>query len=68
MLAKARCPVCTLQPPCKHYNTADDIVSDAHKIINQPDFKEAINASKREKLLNQLKRETNKLPITFNND
>jgi hypothetical protein len=52
MLAKARCPVCTLQPPCKHYNTADDIVSDAHKIINQPDFKEAINASKREKLLN----------------
>lgn len=34
MMAKARCPKCTLQPPCKHYNTADEIVQSAWRIVN----------------------------------
>lgn len=28
-LAKARCPVCTLHPPCKHYSSVDEIVTNA---------------------------------------
>lgn len=54
-LAKARCPVCTLQPPCKHYTSVDEIVSKAKHIINQPEYLQAISAVKRENLLRQLK-------------
>lgn len=51
MLAKARCPVCTLMPPCKHYQSSDEIATDAQKVINQPEFKKAIPAVKRDNLI-----------------
>jgi hypothetical protein len=59
MLGKARCPLCTLTPPCKHYQSSDEIVSDAFKVINQPQYKEAISPKNRENLLQSLKRQTN---------
>ena len=34
MLSKARCPLCTLQPPCKHYKTVNDLVSEAYNLAN----------------------------------
>lgn len=59
MLAQARCPKCTLQPPCKHYKSVAEIVKDAGSYMNSADFKQAIPPTKRENLMIALKRTAN---------
>ena len=34
MIAMARCPRCTLQPPCKHYQSTDEIIADVYNVFN----------------------------------
>ena len=41
-MANARCPICTLPPPCNHFHSNDEIVSNARKIMATDDFKKAI--------------------------
>jgi hypothetical protein len=55
MVAKARCPVCTLMPPCKHYDSQLQIVSSASKILSQPSYKDVISIAKRDQAINQLR-------------
>jgi len=66
MLSKARCPVCTLQPPCKHYDSQEHIVSEASKLINQPEFKRVFPPHKRDNLLFLLKKQINPQNLNIN--
>eukprot|EP00347_Sterkiella_histriomuscorum_P010789 403374914 len=55
MIFHNRCPKCTLQPPCKHYETADQIIAEGTHIIQQPSFKQHISPKKREVIIKTLK-------------
>lgn len=55
MIGQARCPKCTLQPPCKHYESADLILKDAPDIFLEPEVKQVIPPHKRENLLYSLR-------------
>jgi len=67
-LGKARCPLCTLMPPCKHYTNGEEIMQDAYKVVNQPEYKKALPVAKREKLIRDLKRQLNQELPRFNQD
>lgn len=58
-----------MQPPCKHYESSDELLNDAYKIVNQPEYKKVIAAGKRDNLIKELKRLLNKgqMPM-FNQD
>ena len=58
MLSQARCPKCTLMPPCKHYTSSEGILKDATDIMNDPEYKKVITPHKRENLIFMLKKQT----------
>jgi hypothetical protein len=64
MISQARCPVCTLEPPCKHYELTTDIMKDASDLLDQPDFKSVIPPHKRDNLLQALKKKVEPLQMT----
>ena len=41
-----RCPKCTLMPPCKHYQTGDQILNDAGNYFNSKQFKQNMSPRK----------------------
>jgi hypothetical protein len=56
MISRARCPKCTLLPPCKHYSSSEAILKDASDIFNGSEFKKVIPPNKRESLILMLKK------------
>lgn len=42
MLKKSRCPKCTLMPPCKHYESTDEIVKDAFTLLTDASVKSVL--------------------------
>lgn len=61
MIGQARCPKCTLQPPCKHYESPDQIMKDAPDIFQEPEVKLVIPPHKRENLLYSLRLKSNRM-------
>jgi len=57
MLSKARCHKCTLMPPCKHYESVDQLVKDAPSVVREPEFKKIISPHKRDNLILMLKKQ-----------
>ena len=41
-MASGRCPVCTLQPPCRHFKESRQIVKEAETVLYTEEFKKAI--------------------------
>ena len=48
MLYNNRCPKCTLQPPCRHYRTVDEILHEAQNFIQSKAFKQHLSPRKRD--------------------
>lgn len=42
-----RCPKCTLLPPCKHYESSDNLVKDSLKFLESDNFKDHLSPTKR---------------------
>jgi hypothetical protein len=55
LLQQSRCPKCTLPPPCKHYSTLEEMISDVSHFIAKPQFKEHLSPKKREIIFRTLR-------------
>lgn len=55
LLYNRRCPKCTLIPPCKHYESPDDILADARNFITSDNFKSHLSPKKRQSLMRAVK-------------
>ena len=60
MMGKARCPTCTLVPPCQHFQSQQEIVTSASKIMGQKDFRDHVPAYKRDNTIKQLQKAATK--------
>lgn len=58
MIFNQRCPLCTLHPPCKHYESAEHIVSDAQKLLQTKQFKQYMSPKKIRGLMNAIQPHT----------
>jgi len=47
----ARCFICTLELPCKHYACIEDFMKDAQPMMENPDIKKMILPNKRDNIL-----------------
>jgi hypothetical protein len=47
MVALKRCPKCTLEPPCNHYESTVMLGHEAEQILNTDSYKKAIAPAKR---------------------
>jgi hypothetical protein len=48
LVKQARCPKCTLVPPCKHYNGVQEMINDISHFISKPMFKHYLSPRKRD--------------------
>jgi hypothetical protein len=46
LIYNKRCPKCTLIPPCKHYESQEDIVNEAGKYLHTKNFKTYLSPKK----------------------
>ena len=56
IIGAARCPKCTLEPPCKHYESHEMLVRDSIAFMQSAEFKAVIPPNKREHLITSLRR------------
>lgn len=47
LIFNSRCPKCTLVPPCKHFQTQDEVAVEAGKMLTQRTFKKHLSPKKR---------------------
>ncbi|CDW89160.1 UNKNOWN [Stylonychia lemnae] len=55
MIFNQRCPKCTLQPPCKHYQSSEQIIQEGTHLIQQQQFRQHLSPKKREVILKTLR-------------
>ncbi len=55
LIFNQRCPKCTLQPPCNHYQNSEDIIQDASKLLQTKTFKQYMSPKKISGLMNVIK-------------
>jgi hypothetical protein len=49
---QSRCPKCTLQPPCRHYGSVQEMmVTDVSHFLHKPMFKQHLSPRKRDFIL-----------------
>lgn len=53
-----RCPKCTLMPPCKHYESQDELNSDASNYILSSNFKHHLSPKKRQGLMQAVREQS----------
>lgn len=51
LLFNMRCPKCTLRPPCKHYQSPEDLLADARSFVASENFKSHLSPKKRQGLI-----------------
>ena len=65
LLYNRRCPKCTLIPPCKHYQSQDEIVADVKNFVSSDNFRSHLSPKKRQSLMRAAK-DSKVLLSTFN--
>ena len=55
LIYNQRCPICTLMPPCKHYQSNDQILGDAGKFLQSSSFKQHMSPRKLQGLMHAMK-------------
>lgn len=43
MLLNHRCPKCTLVPPCKHYDSSEEFMTNLNSILSQTEFQKLMS-------------------------
>lgn len=67
LLQQSRCPKCTLAPPCKHYKTIEEMISDVGNYMAKPSFKEHLSPKKRDAIFRTLREFKHEIDLgTFN--
>lgn len=51
LLFNRRCPKCTLMPPCKHYQSQEELLADARNFVASDNFKSHLSPKKRQGLI-----------------